>query len=310
MTDLRRLLLHRLLPFVLGFSAVFAIGLAEAVQHPAPFLTFTRQTRRAPWPPSLSLDPSTLTAQAAIVYDPTTGRVLFEKNAELQLPLASVTKLMTAQAVLSRATPQTPVRITAQDVMTEGDSRLAPGQTWTLDELLRYGLLVSSNDALAAAAAGAGGQAVIAGMNEQAQELGMAQSYFLDPTGLDLTTTTSGGYSSARDVALLTAAFAKEHPTFFETTADPLMPLSGGGKTFIAGSLATAAPIIDIPGLVGAKTGYTDLAGGNLTAVFDIDLGHPLIGVVLHSTEAGRFSDMRALIEAARKAAASTSTSL
>jgi D-alanyl-D-alanine carboxypeptidase len=53
----------------------------------------------------------------------------------------------------------------------------------------------------------------------------------------------------------------------------------------------------DIPGLIGGKTGYTDLAGGNLAIVFDADIGHPVIVVALHSTKEGRFEDVRALTE-------------
>ena len=62
------------------------------------------------------------------------------------------------------------------------------------------------------------------------------------------------------------------------------------------------APLQNIPGFIGAKTGYTDLAGGNLVAVFDIDIGHPLIAVVLGSTEEGRFTDIETLINAAARA--------
>jgi D-alanyl-D-alanine carboxypeptidase len=65
-------------------------------------------------------------------------------------------------------------------------------------------------------------------------------------------------------------------------------------------AIPTAEPILEFPGLIGAKTGYTDLAGGNLVVAFDLEIGHPVIAVVLGSTQEGRFTDMRALIEAAR----------
>lgn len=250
------------------------------------------------YPPTISMASDSLTAQAAIVYDPTDGRMLYGKNEEQQLPLASITKLMTATAALADLPQNTPITLTSYDLQTEGDSGLSAGETWNLGDLVKYGLLVSSNDAMAAVATSVGDEKMIADMNEQAKNLGLAQSYFLDPTGLDLTPGVSGAYSSAHDVALLTAAFLKNHPGFFQTTVHP-GATPAPSKT---SAKPTATPLFDIPGLIGAKTGYTDLAGGNLVAAFDLEPGHPLIAVVLHSTQDGRFSDIRALIEAARNA--------
>lgn len=65
-------------------------------------------------------------------------------------------------------------------------------------------------------------------------------------------------------------------------------------------AVATALPLSSLPGFVGAKTGYTDLAGGNLVVIFDIEIGHPLVAVVLGSTEQGRFDDIRTLAHAIR----------
>ncbi|MDZ4226360.1 MAG: hypothetical protein U1C66_02630, partial [Patescibacteria group bacterium] len=64
---------------------------------------------------------------------------------------------------------------------------------------------------------------------------------------------------------------------------------------------STAAPLLDMPGFVGAKTGFTDLAGGNLVAAFDLELGRPVVIVALGSTLEGRFADVKLLLEAARK---------
>jgi D-alanyl-D-alanine carboxypeptidase len=103
-------------------------------------------------------------------------------------------------------------------------------------------------------------------------------------------------------MAVLMAAFLKEHPGLFEATANPSVSIHSGSKVLEA--QATALPLQNIPGLIAAKTGYTDLAGGNLVAAFDIHLGHPIIIAVLGSSRDGRFEDVRALIEAARKTAA------
>lgn len=227
-----------------------------------------------------------LKAQAAVIYDPTTGEFLYAKNEEMQLPLASITKLMTAAAILSKNDPAARVHL--------GDD------VWTTEQLLKLGLVASSNDAIAAAAAATNSD-IVAAMNNEAKRLGLAQTYFLDPTGLDLTRTTAGAYGSARDVAVLAAAFLKAYPELFEITARDSITLTSQDRAVTADS--TSRPIHDIRGLIGAKTGYTRLAGGNLVAAFDLDIGHPLIAVVLNSTEDGRFDDMRALIQGVREAA-------
>jgi D-alanyl-D-alanine carboxypeptidase len=150
---------------------------------------------------------------------------------------------------------------------------------------------------MAAAATSLGGN-YLNEMNSTATALGLSSTYFLNPTGLDLNNNTSGAYGSASDVARLAADFLKSYPQFFELTTYPTISIDDSGKVLVAN--ATEIPIQNIPGLIAAKTGYTDLAGGNLVAAFDIDIGHPLIAVVLDSTEAGRFSDIRTIINAAR----------
>ena len=90
-----------------------------------------------------------------------------------------------------------------------------------------------------------------------------------------------------------------------EATEEGLvMRPSGRARPLTITAEATAAPLQDIPGFMGGKTGYTDLAGGNLAAVFDLTIGRPVVAVVLHSTEAGRFADIRTLLAAARAALA------
>jgi D-alanyl-D-alanine carboxypeptidase (penicillin-binding protein 5/6) len=151
---------------------------------------------------------------------------------------------------------------------------------------------------MAAAASALGGNAVDV-MNRRAKELGLTQMYFFNPTGLDLDIETAGAYGSAHDVAVLAATFLEQFPAQFEATAAaPTVSISNGAHALEAA--ATAAPLLDIPGLIGAKTGYTDLAGGNLVAAFDIKVGHPIIVAVLGSTRDGRFDDVKLLINKTR----------
>jgi len=254
------------------------------------------------FPAAITLNSDALLAKSAIVYDPATGKVLYSKNAQITLPLASLTKLMTAEVVLGRLATDTEITITKKDMALSsdaGDWDLAAGDTMRLDDDVRLGLAASSNLAMAAAA-GALGNGYIDDLNQTAAELGLAHTYFLNSTGLDLTEDTSGAYGSADDVAHLAATFMKQYPAYFEAGMQPSITVPVSGRPMSAA--ATTIPLLDIPGLIGAKTGYTDLAGGNLVAAFDVDIDHPLIAVVLGSTEAGRFTDIRTLINASRNA--------
>ena len=248
--------------------------------------------------PSVALADSALIAKSAILYDTGTGRVLYQKNAYEQVPLASLTKLMAVQTVLSVKSPDTPVQITRSDLNPSGDSGLKVGQTIRLGDLIKFALVASSNDAMEAAAASLG-DGSINKMNAAAAAMGLTKTHFFNATGLDISTTASGAYGSAYDVARLAAIFYKDHPDFFELTTRPEVSINQNGKELKAG--ATATPLQGIPGFVAAKTGYTDLAGGNLVAVFDLEPGLTVIAAVLGSTHEGRFSDVAALIAAARK---------
>ncbi len=244
----------------------------------------------------LSISPDAIHGKAAIVYDPTTGEILFNKNAQVRMPLASLTKLMTAQAALAILATSTTVMITPQDLKPEGDWGFRPGDVVSLHDLIAFALVASSNDAIEAAANVLGSNS-IGQINSAAADYGL-NSYVLNPTGLDQTGDTAGGYGSAYDVAKLASGFYKTYPEYFELTERPNISIQSGGRTLTAA--ATMAPIQDIPGFVGAKTGYTDLAGGNLVAVFDLDIGHPVVAVVLGSTQQGRFDDVRLMINAVR----------
>jgi D-alanyl-D-alanine carboxypeptidase (penicillin-binding protein 5/6) len=252
------------------------------------------------FPSTLTLDPNALLAKAAILYDPTDGRVLFAKDANESLPMASLTKMMTAQVILQNVSPNTQVQVTAADLAPGGDwnGGLAVGDTVSIGNLLTVGLIASSNDAITAAVTSVGPD-YLTKMNALAQTLGLSKMYFNNATGLDIDQETSGAYGSAYDVARLAANFYHNYPQYFELTQQA--DVSAAGQT--TKHAATAAPLLSTPGLLAAKTGYTDLAGGNLVAVFDIEVGHPLIAVVMGSTEDGRFADMSTIINAARSAA-------
>ena len=151
-------------------------------------------------------------ARAAIVVHPETGTVLYEKNADERLGIASTTKIMTALVVLEHCALEEPVEILPEYTAVEGSSMyLRAGETYTVEELL-YGLmLVSGNDAAVALACHTAGsvEAFSDMMNDQARALGMTDSAFQNPNGLDA----EGHYSTARDMAKLACAAMENETT-------------------------------------------------------------------------------------------------
>lgn len=238
-----------------------------------------------------------LEAKAAYVFDIRTKKELFALNEESQLPLASLTKVMTA-LVASKISEDTVVPFSA-------------GEKWRLKELLEYTLVVSSNEG-ASAIAGAGGvffgggikkedadsrDIFVQNMNAEARTLHLSQTFFLNPSGLDVNGSLSGAYGSAKDTALLLAHILEHAPSLMEATAYESLrfaSLSGVSRT----AQNTNVIARTIPGLLASKTGYTELAGGNLAVVFDVGPMRPVAVVVLGSSQEGRFTDVENLINA------------
>lgn len=252
-----------------------------------------------------------LEAKAAYVVDTTTGAVLYEKNAEAQLPLASLTKLMTALVAVEVLPDYSIVPIGVKDIEKEGDSGFAVNEPWRLKDIVWFTLLSSSNDGASALANsvaafenGLGGyerastETVMENkMNDKAKEIGLIQTYFTNETGLDSGKSVSGGYGSARDMTKLFNYILRNHRDLLEVTAyDSLLFISLSDKKREAKN--TNALVKTVPGIIASKTGFTDLAGGNLVVAFDLDFSRPIIAAVLGSSEEGRFADVSKIIDA------------
>ena len=156
-----------------------------------------------------------LSARSAIVVDGQTGRVIYEKNADQQSLIASTTKIMTALIVCEQCNVLDRMTIPKEAVGVEGSSMyLQEGEVLTIQELL-YGMMLSSgNDAATALAIYCGGtlEGFAQMMNDKARMLGMYNSHFVNPHGLDA----QSHYSTARDLALL-AEYAMKNPIFAKT---------------------------------------------------------------------------------------------
>ncbi len=250
-----------------------------------------------------------LEAKASIVYDVNRNRIIFGQNENAQLPLASITKLMTALVASETLPPYTMIPIVP--LTEEYDPRLIVGESWPLETLISYTLLTSSNsgaDSIATAVAayldGTGtrnerlsSKSFVAAMNARAETLGMKQTYFINGSGLDLFTSTGGAYGSARDVALLLAHLLEQRPGLLSATVNESMSFTGPDGRIIEAK-NTNTGVSGIPGIRASKTGFTDLAGGNLAIAFDVSFGEPYIIVVMNSTQEGRFLDTEILTQA------------
>lgn len=226
-----------------------------------------------------------LKSSVALVVDQDTREVLFSKNDQAVLPIASITKLMTGVLISEAQLPSEEViTITQDDVDTEkhSSSRLRVGASLTRGELLHLSLMSSENRAAhALGRTYPGGLGTfVAMMNAKARSLGMHDTRYVEPTGLS-----SGNQSSARDLALL-VNYAYADPTLRQLTTSPERVVEVGSRTlqFNTTNRLVKNPEWDI-GL--QKTGYISEAGQCLVMQARIS-GRKLIMVFLDS--AGRFS--------------------
>jgi D-alanyl-D-alanine carboxypeptidase len=258
-----------------------------------------------------------LQAQAVYVWDITDQKVLYSKNEHTQLPLASLTKILTANTALDLLSSTSTVFIRKDFLSEDGDTGLYLNETWNFSKLLNFTLTVSSNDGAAAIGAAAGAvltkntetdstsllndrKAFVNEMNQKSQEIGLKDSRFSNETGLDLSLTESGAYGSAADVAKLFEYTLLQHPQIMEITKYPKITVFSENNLKHVG-VNTDVAIDKIPGIIASKTGYSDLAGGNLAVIYDAGVNHPVVAVVLGSTYAGRFTDMLELIKASNQ---------
>jgi D-alanyl-D-alanine carboxypeptidase len=252
-------------------------------------------------------------AQSAFVWDVNKQKVIFSINGDVQLPLASLTKLMTAIVADDILPESSVVTIDNNSIISEGDSGLYENEKWNFKELMRFTLMVSSNDGANAVANVAGlfkndfpsrkednKKSFVQAMNEKAKEIGLSQTYFINPTGLDTNKIVSGGYGSAKDAAKLLEYAVINAPDIVELTRHTRINFESlSDINHVATN--TNSSIDRVPGLIASKTGFTDLAGGNLVVAYDAGINHPIIIAVLGSSQSGRFEDVEKLVDASLK---------
>ena len=230
-------------------------------------------------------DPLDLKSSVALVIDQDTNEVVVSKNSEAVLPIASLTKLMTAMVMVEAKLPMNDtVTVTPEDVDTEKNStsRLTVGTALTRGELLHLALMSSENRAAHALGRTFPGglMAFVSAMNTKARSLGMADTRYVDPTGLN-----SGNQSSARDlVSLVKAAYQQPLIRELSTSHEHAVRLGTRQVQFRNTNSLVRNPAWDI-GL--QKTGYIVEAGRCLVMQAQMS-GRKFIMVFLDST--GKYS--------------------
>ena len=220
----------------------------------------------------------------------------------MQLPLASLVKLMTTYVVFNNVEKDSVLTVQDKNLETEGDNGLVLGEKWSLLNMIDFVLLSSSNDGASALASMVASSDLnqdnyeedfIRKMNNTAKELGMTQSFFLNESGLDMNESISGAYGSAKDTVILLENILKENPTLLEASTQKERLIN---SDILMHKIENTNIIVDkLPGVLASKTGFTDLAGGNLIMAFDIGLGHNIIISVLGSSKEERFTDVEKL---------------
>jgi D-alanyl-D-alanine carboxypeptidase len=245
-------------------------------------------------------------AKSAYVYDVAEKKVLYEKEADLQWPLASITKLMSALTASRLIPDYVKVTITSDDLREEGDTGLLNDEDWNLRDLVDFSLIVSSNDGMRAIASVAGSQVLpasttaearfVQAMNDLSQEIGLTQTFFLNQSGLDVSSTLSGGYGSAKDMAVLVDYILKNDSHLVEATSLSRTTIYSDDAAHTATN--TNKALEGIPNVIASKTGFTDLSGGNVVIAWNAGLNRPIIISVLGSSYDGRFEDLSTLVDA------------
>lgn len=223
-------------------------------------------------------------AESAIVIDAVSGEVLYESNAYERRPMASTTKIMSALIALESGGLDEPFTVDSDAIKVEGSSMgLQEGDVVTQRALVCGMLLPSGNDAANATAVHVAGsiEKFVSMMNERAADMGLKDTHFVTPSGLD--DDTDDHYSTAYDMAVLTS-YALQNEDFAEICSRKYIKLSFGNPPYERWLTNTNKLLGSCDGVIGVKTGFTDKARRCLVSACERD-GAKLICVTLNDPD-------------------------
>ena len=259
------------------------------------------QDRKFPYVDSSAPDLS-VGAESAVSYDmgPNGEKVLFEKNSDEKLPIASISKLMSALVILENYDLSQKVVISpAAASQPDENLQFKAGEQYFAKDLLHFMLVSSSNEACYALSEVVGTNKFVDLMNAKAEEIGLNDTLFSNPTGLYLS-----NFSTVKDLAKLADYIFKNEPLIFEMTTSKSFSLNDVSGIFMHESASTDELLFDpalAGNIIGGKTGDTPYAEQCLLMVLKTpDADNHIINVILKSDD--RFGDMRKIINWENKA--------
>ena len=221
-----------------------------------------------------------ISGHSGLLVDLNSGNILFEKNSNEKMKIASLAKVMTAVVTLEHKKLDSKIYVSKEAAeIGENSMEIDEGEIYTLEELL-YGLILhSGNDAAYAIAESTAGNSdrFVEWMNFKAKEIGLRNTHFTDPSGLD-----DSAYSTATDLVKLTR-YALKNPEFRNIVKTVERELTSDTHKYIYLYNQTNL-LTTYPGVAGVKTGYTEEAGLSLVTYANND-GKEVIGVVLNSVD-------------------------
>jgi serine-type D-Ala-D-Ala carboxypeptidase (penicillin-binding protein 5/6) len=284
MLALVRIVLYSSLPTI---STTVAIeGLPSPVPTEPEYHTVVMPVKHAN-----TVEPVT-SATAILIYHPQTDSILYAKNHTQRLPVASLTKIMTALTSLSLYQPNDMIQVTNANEAIGQKSDLKPGQLWYMQDLLYALMLSSGNDAAVTLAQHhpGGYAAFVKEMNHQVKQLHLNDTNFTNVSGIDQ----ENHYSTALDMAKLTLHAINSKPLFAKAVQTVRYTMISPDRSYER-SLFNLNRLLDtVPGVLGVKTGTTPKAGECLVT-YVVQQDQPLIIVVLNSQD--RYQDTTALID-------------
>lgn len=273
------------------FSQAFILPLAEASYFPLR---------------DFNVPDLVMGAKSVLLFDTRSGKFLYQKDPYKQLPIASLTKLMTAVVIMENLSLDSIITVSAEDINVDGfGADLMKGEKLRGVDLLKIMLIKSSNDAALVFQSYTKKQGVdlVEKMNQKAVELGMSSTHFTDPAGLD-----DDALSTAADLLKLVQYVGASlpssglelrrdrHPLIWSILTTPAIEVTSIDGAIRHSIVNTDRLLGQVPDIVGGKTGFTDKAMGTMILLVSVDRGlSNLIGVVLGSND--RFSDVRRMIE-------------
>lgn len=241
--------------------------------------------------PPLMISTNNISAQSALVFDPSSGSVIYEKNSNERRPIASITKLLSVLVVLETFDIEESIEVSLENIPENLDWQLElmEGDRIKVDYLLKAMLLSSYNDTayvIANAYPNGGYSAFISAMNKKATSLRMSESMFSNPAGID----SESNYSTAQDVGKLVSAVINNQYILDIVSSGSFNISWNSGEELKSKKVYTTNQLYGVnPYIKGLKTGITENAKQCFVGLFEYTNGNQLVTVVLGSED--RFTD-------------------